>query len=134
MNTMTPTPSILSAANEASRWLTLSEAAKSLPTVYGKKIHTATLWRWCRKGIRGVRLDYRRVGRTIVVSADHLAAFFAALAQQDSARPADAEPPLRRRSRRRRDQQRNRHEHQQAIQALIDAGILKPDKPQGVSQ
>ena len=45
--------------------ITLTEAAKLLPRVNGKKPAVCTLWRWCRKGLRGKFLAYVRVGRRI---------------------------------------------------------------------
>lgn len=36
--------------------ITLTEAAKLLPKVNGKKPALCTLWRWCRRGLRGVFL------------------------------------------------------------------------------
>jgi hypothetical protein len=45
------------------RLITLTEATKVLPTVNGKRPAICTLWRWCRKGLRGVFLEYVRVGR-----------------------------------------------------------------------
>jgi hypothetical protein len=63
--------------------LSLSEAARYLPTVNGKKHATSTLYRWCRRGIGGIRLEYIRVGRTIATSREALDRFFAALAEVD---------------------------------------------------
>lgn len=36
--------------------LSLTEATKALPRVNGKRPSISTLWRWCRRGLRGVRL------------------------------------------------------------------------------
>lgn len=63
--------------------LSLTEAAKVLPRVNGKRPAVSTLWRWCRKGLRGVRLDYIRVGRKIATSREALNRFFTALADAD---------------------------------------------------
>ena len=63
--------------------LTLTEAAKVLPRVNGRKPAVSTLWRWCRRGLRGVRLDYLRIGRNIVTSPQALHRFFTALAEAD---------------------------------------------------
>ncbi|MGB2821990.1 MAG: DUF1580 domain-containing protein [Phycisphaerae bacterium] len=41
--------------------ITLTEAARHLPKVDGKKVSVCTLWRWCRKGLRGAFLEYVRV-------------------------------------------------------------------------
>jgi len=64
--------------------MTLSEASKELPKFNGKRIHVSTLWRWCRKGIRGVCLEYVKVGRKVMVSPEGLNRFFTALAQADA--------------------------------------------------
>ena len=64
--------------------LTLTEATKVLPRVNGRKPAVSTLWRWCRKGLRGVRLEYLRIGRNIVTSPQALHRFFAALAEADA--------------------------------------------------
>lgn len=65
-------------------YFTLAEASKTLPRVNGRKIHTSTLWRWCRRGCKGIKLRYYRVGRTIMVSEAALNQFFTALAQADA--------------------------------------------------
>ncbi len=45
--------------------MSLTEATKVLPKVNGKRPAISTLWRWCRRGLRGVHLEYVRVGRNI---------------------------------------------------------------------
>ena len=45
--------------------LSLAEAASRLPAVEGRRPHVATLWRWCRQGVRGVRLEHIRIGHRI---------------------------------------------------------------------
>jgi hypothetical protein len=72
--------------------LSLSEAARALPSVHGKRLHPSTLWRWARKGIRGVRLDYARLGRSIVTTRAALADFATRLAAADTAPPAPTPP------------------------------------------
>ena len=64
--------------------LSLTDAAKTLPKIDGKRPHTSTLWRWCRKGLRGVRLEYIRLGNRICTSADALSRFANELAATDS--------------------------------------------------
>lgn len=64
--------------------LTLSQAAKQLPRVNGRKVHTSTLWRWCRRGCKGVKLQYYRIGRTIMTTESALQQFFTALAEVDA--------------------------------------------------
>jgi hypothetical protein len=63
--------------------LSLTEATKVLPHVKGKRPARSTLWRWCRKGLQGVHLEYVRVGRDIATSREALGRFFVALAAAD---------------------------------------------------
>ena len=63
--------------------ISLSQAAKVMPAVDGKRVHTSTVFRWCKKGVRGVRLEYSRLGRRIVTSREALSRFGAALADAD---------------------------------------------------
>ena len=65
------------------RLITLGEAAKLLPRVNGKKPAVCTLWRWCRKGLRGQFLEYVRVGRRIGTTREALLRFFTDLAELD---------------------------------------------------
>jgi hypothetical protein len=74
--------------------LTLNEAAKVLQ-LNGSRPHLSTIWRWCRKGLRGIRLDYVRVGRKIVTSPDALSRFMNELAAADQVvgQPVQARKP-----------------------------------------
>ncbi len=63
--------------------LTLAEATKHLPRVDGRKVSVCTLWRWCRLGLRGVFLEYVRVGRKICTTRQALLRFFSMLAELD---------------------------------------------------
>ena len=63
--------------------LTLAEATKALAVTGGKRPATSTLWRWCRRGLRGIKLDYVRMGRRILTSRDALDRFSKALAELD---------------------------------------------------
>jgi hypothetical protein len=74
--------------------LSLHDAAKILPVHGAKRIHMSTLWRWCRKGIGGVRLEYLRVGRRIITSREAMGRFFEAVAKRDEV-PGEgtADPP-----------------------------------------
>ena len=63
--------------------LSLTEATKVLPRLNGKRPSISTLWRWCRKGLRGVHLEYIRLGRSIATSEEALNRFFEALAETD---------------------------------------------------
>jgi len=75
--------------------MSLTEATKVLPKVNGKRPAISTLWRWCRRGLRGVHLEYIRVGRNIATSRQALNRFFTALAEADE--PLEAAPAPRRR-------------------------------------
>lgn len=57
------------------RLLTLSQAARALP----KKIAPSTLWRWYRKGVRGVVLETVVVGGARYTSAEAIQRFATAL-------------------------------------------------------
>lgn len=63
--------------------ITLSQAAGLLPRIDGRKVSVCTLWRWCRKGLRGVFLQYVRVGRRVCTTQAALLRFFTALAELD---------------------------------------------------
>lgn len=63
--------------------LSLTEATRAIPARNGRKPGVATLWRWCRKGVKGVQLDYVRMGRGIATSREALSRFFHALAEAD---------------------------------------------------
>ena len=52
--------------------VSLTEATKVLPSINGKRPAISTLWRWCRKGLRGERLEYVRIGRNIATSREAL--------------------------------------------------------------
>jgi hypothetical protein len=40
----------------------LREVPNHLPRRRGRKVHMSTIYRWCKKGVHGVRLDTVRVG------------------------------------------------------------------------
>lgn len=65
--------------------LTLAQAAKSLPG----SPSPSTVWRWCRRGVGGVRLEYRRMGRNIVTTRAAIQRFVDELTRRD----ATPEPP-----------------------------------------
>lgn len=66
--------------------LSLSEAARHLPLIDGKRPHASTLWRWCRKGIgpKRTRLEYVRFGHRIVTSVEAIQRFTERLAEADT--------------------------------------------------
>jgi hypothetical protein len=59
--------------------ITLTQAAKLLPSNNGKRIAVSTLFRWATRGLRGVRLESRRFGRRIYTTPEALDAFGKAL-------------------------------------------------------
>lgn len=65
------------------RLLTLGAAADFIKGLTGRTVSACSIWRWCRRGIRGVRLPYCRVGRSIHVTENDLTEFFRRLAQVD---------------------------------------------------
>ena len=78
---------------------TFSEAAAWLPPIGGKRISTATLWRWARKGIKGLHLETRRIGIRFLTSREALDRFAKALSElpvgnNNTLRPTS--PPSRR--------------------------------------
>jgi hypothetical protein len=76
--------------------LTLPDACRALPRVDGKRPHVSTIWRWCREGVRGVRLEYARLGGRLLTSRQALARFAVNVAEADrqAATPAPpASPP-----------------------------------------
>jgi len=81
------------------KWLTLAQAARLLPT----RPAPSTLWRWARKGVRGVHLEYRRLGGKIVVTEQGIRHFMDELTKRDNeaplttpqfADPSGVKPPL----------------------------------------
>jgi len=64
--------------------LSLSEASAALPRIDEKRPHIPTIWRWCRKGVSGVRLEYVRLGHRICTSREALNRFVNALASADA--------------------------------------------------
>jgi len=40
----------------------LREVPNHLPTRRGRKVHISTIYRWCKKGMHGLRLETVRVG------------------------------------------------------------------------
>jgi hypothetical protein len=56
-----PPPSQAGPAAGTSRYLSLSQAARTLPG----HTHPSTLWRWINKGVAGVRLRAVRIGRRV---------------------------------------------------------------------
>ena len=102
----------------------LSQAAKRIHRDNNKKVDVSTFWRWCRKGVRGVYLEYRKIGRSIVVSDSGLNRFFMALAQADLDNQAPAVATRKRKPRRRPNSAARQREIDSANDILRRAGIL----------
>ena len=61
---------------EDEQLLSLADAARALPRLRGRKrVHVSTLHRWVLRGVRGVRLEATRLGRTLVTSREALQRF-----------------------------------------------------------
>jgi hypothetical protein len=63
--------------------VSLSEAARSLPPIDGHRPHSSTIWRWIRRGSRGIHLEHVRLGRRTCTSVEALSRFVNALAAAD---------------------------------------------------
>ena len=74
--------------------LSLTEAAKNVPPIDGRRPHASTVWRWCRKGLRGVRLEHTRLGHRVVTSAEALQRFTDSLAELDANQPDTRDRPV----------------------------------------
>ncbi len=103
--------------------LTLSQAAKCLPKVDGRKVCNTTLWRWCRLGLRGVSLQYVRVGRRLCTSRPALLRFFTTLSQLDRQVPPDTRAQPRTMKRRPITSRRRQRALAEADAVLERAGI-----------
>lgn len=71
--------------------LTLTEVTKVLPKVKPRGISSNCVWRWCRQGIKGVTLDYVRIGARMYTSTEALNRFANAVADADRQQHAEAE-------------------------------------------
>jgi hypothetical protein len=77
--------------------LTLAAAAAYLAQG-GRRPHVATLARWCRRGVRGIKLRHGRLGAALVTTRRDLDQFARELAALDDTGPQPAPPrsPLQR--------------------------------------
>jgi len=73
---------------------TFAELTRKLPSFNGKRIHVSTLHRWCQRGVRGVRLEHRRLGGRMVTSLEAVDRFSARLAETVDEPVRDAEPTV----------------------------------------
>jgi hypothetical protein len=70
--------------------LSLTDAAAFLGKVTGQKPHVSTIWRWCLKGVKGVRLESICIGGKRFVTAAAIERF---VEGSTAARPQQAEQP-----------------------------------------
>ena len=96
--------------------VSLTDAAKALPKIDGKRPHVTTIWRWAMRGLRGVRLAHGRLGNRVVTSVEALNRFSNELAALD-AQEAKVRPSLQTKPAARRRQV------QAAKRTLEDVGI-----------
>lgn len=89
-------------------WMTISETARKVPTTNGRPVGTATIWRWCTRGCRGVKLEHARFGRRIAISEEALERFAATLAQAWAEEPTPPTPPAPRKAKPRTAAQREK--------------------------
>jgi hypothetical protein len=75
--------------------MSLTDAATYLGKVTGRKPHVSTLWRWCQKGCKGVRLDSICVGgkRFVTVAAIERFIDESTNAQDGRPRPPSGQSP-----------------------------------------
>lgn len=74
--------------------LRFAEAARLFPRRRaGKHVSPSTVWRWCRHGHKGIRLEYVRVGGTLMTNRSAIREFLAALTTMDQAAAAGQAPP-----------------------------------------
>jgi hypothetical protein len=64
--------------------VSFTEAAEALPEINGKAVHPSAIWRWARKGIKGIRLETLRLGGRFLTSMEALDRFGKALAAVDA--------------------------------------------------
>lgn len=77
--------------------LSLPDAAEFLGKLTGQKPHVSTLWRWCLKGCKGVKLESICIGGKRFVTATAIERFIDASSEarpgQPTQPPAPAAPP-----------------------------------------
>lgn len=68
--------------------VTFTEATAIIPKFNGRKMHASSLWRWARKGVRGVRLETLRLGGRYVTTVEAIERFAKTLSQLPAATEA----------------------------------------------
>lgn len=72
----------------------LAEATRLLPKINGRHIAISSLWRWCTKGIGGVKLDYVCIGRRMATSKEALNRFCNARSTAQQQRQETSTAPI----------------------------------------
>ena len=96
------------------RPMTLPAAAKEFGRISGRTPHVATVWRWCSRGVRGVRLESLVIGGTRLVTQDAIDRFLAAT----NGKGATANPGIERAVAESHEQSRRRAEIEAARSRL----------------
>jgi hypothetical protein len=73
--------------------LTLPDAASYLGRLTGQKPHLSTLWRWCSKGCKGIRLESICIGGKRFVTVKAISRFIEASNVSNTGRPEQPPPP-----------------------------------------
>lgn len=73
--------------------LSLGEAAGLFPRRRGKKVSTATIYRWSVAGVRGVKLRTVQAGSVRSTTRQYVEEFIAALTSQRDGVPASSQMP-----------------------------------------
>jgi hypothetical protein len=77
----------------AEELITMSAATRRLPARSGgKRPHPATVYRWAKQGVRGVKLESIRCGGSLCTSAEALQRFCEALTDPVELTPAIVDP------------------------------------------
>jgi Protein of unknown function (DUF1580) len=87
--------------------LSLTEASKALPPIDGRRPHPSTIFRWCKNGLRGVHLEFVRIGNRVCTSREALSRFANRLAEVDSERCASPVAPPKTTTRTNRQRERS---------------------------
>lgn len=74
--------------------LSLPDAAAFLGKLTGKKPHASTLWRWCLKGCKGVRLESICIGGKRFVTATAIERFIEASTMGRDAQTEQPQPAV----------------------------------------
>ena len=98
--------------------LSLTDAARALPAIDGRRPHISTIWRWIRRGVRGVRLEHLRLGHRVCTSREALNRFAQRLAEADEKPGEKTSTTPKRRTAKQRE-----HDIARASRELERAGI-----------